>query len=59
MELIHFMPTTVGRALLIVVGVVAGGGRMTLSVIGPVPQLAGVLNVFLPAPIVVQPIKGH
>lgn len=66
MDLIHFMSTTVGRALrvlvgvvLIVVGVAAGGGWLGLSVIGLVPLFAGVLNICLLAPIVGQPIKGH
>ncbi len=63
---VHFMSTVVGRALgvligagLIVVGFATGGEWTTLSVIGVVPLLAGVINI-CPLALILGPlIKEH
>jgi hypothetical protein len=66
MKFAQFMSSTTGRSLrvvagiaLIVIGLVAGGGWVTLSVVGVVPLIAGLANVCLLAPLFHQPLKGH
>ena len=60
-----WMSTSVGRTArvvaglaLIVVGLVAGGGWIALSIVGAVPAVAGLANVCLFAPLAGQPFKG-
>jgi hypothetical protein len=60
------MSSSTGRLLrivagvaLIVIGLIAGGGWIALSVIGLVPLLAGLANVCLLAPLFGQPLKGN
>ncbi|MBU6515177.1 MAG: DUF2892 domain-containing protein [Acidobacteriota bacterium] len=59
------MSTGLGRSLrvvagliLIVLGFVGGGGWITLSIVGLVPLVAGLMNVCLLAPLLGQPLKG-
>ncbi|HVA69758.1 MAG TPA: YgaP-like transmembrane domain [Acidimicrobiales bacterium] len=66
MSLIKFMSSRAGRLLrvvagiaLIAVGLLLGGGWLTLSVIGLVPLIAGALNVCLLAPLMSQPLKSR
>ncbi len=66
MKFAQFMSSSTGRLLrivagiaLIVIGLIAGGGWITLSVIGLVPLLAGLANVCLLAPLFGQPLKGN
>lgn len=66
MKFAQFMSSSTGRLLrivagiaLIVIGLIAGGGWITLSVIGLVPLLAGLVNVCLLAPLFGQPLKGN
>jgi len=66
MKFAQFMSSSTGRLLrivagiaLIVIGLIAGGGWITLSVIGLVPLLAGLANVCLLAPLFGQPLKGR
>ena len=66
MKFAQFMSSSSGRLLrivagiaLIVIGLIAGGGWITLSVIGLVPLLAGLANVCLLAPLFGQPFKGN
>ena len=66
MTFIKFMSSSVGRRArvltgiaLIVIGLVIGGGWLTLSIIGLVPLLAGTFNVCLLAPLMGQPLKGQ
>ena len=65
MKFAQFMSSSTGRLLrivagiaLIVIGLIAGGGWITLSVIGLVPLLAGLANACLLAPLFGQPLKG-
>jgi hypothetical protein len=65
MKFAQFMSSATGRLLrivagiaLIVIGLIAGGGWVTLSVIGLVPLIAGLANVCLLAPLFGQPLKG-
>jgi hypothetical protein len=65
MSFSKFMSTGLGRSLrviagviLIVLGFVGGGGWITLSIVGLVPLVAGVMNVCLLAPLMGQPLKG-
>ncbi|MBW4029754.1 MAG: DUF2892 domain-containing protein [Acidobacteria bacterium] len=65
MSFSKFMSTTLGRSIrvvaglvLIVLGFVAGGGWITLSIVGLVPLAAGLMNVCLLAPLMGQPFKG-
>jgi len=65
MSFSKFMSTGLGRSLrvvagliLIVLGFVGGGGWITLSVVGLVPLVAGLMNVCLLAPLLGQPLKG-
>ncbi len=66
MRFAQFMSSSTGRLLrivagvaLIVIGLIAGGGWIALSVIGLVPLLAGLANVCLLAPLFGQPLKGN
>lgn len=66
MKFAQFMSSATGRSLrvvagvaLIVIGLVAGGGWVTLSVVGLVPLIAGRANVCLLAPLFGEPLKGH
>ncbi|MHB1089078.1 MAG: YgaP family membrane protein [Acidimicrobiales bacterium] len=66
MKFAQFMSSGTGRLLrivagiaLIVIGLIAGGGWVTLSVIGLVPLIAGLANVCLLAPLFGQPLKGN
>ncbi len=66
MKFAQFMSSATGRSLrvvagvaLIVIGLVAGGGWVTLSVVGLVPLIAGLANVCLLAPLFGEPLKGH
>ncbi|HUY15937.1 MAG TPA: YgaP-like transmembrane domain [Acidimicrobiales bacterium] len=65
MSVIKFMSSSAGRLLRVVVGVslvavglVVGGGWLTLSAIGLIPLFAGVFGLCLLAPLVGQPLKG-
>ncbi len=65
MSFSKFMSTGLGRSLrvvagliLIVLGFVGGGGWITLSIVGLVPLVAGLMNVCLLAPLLGQPLKG-
>jgi hypothetical protein len=65
MKFAQFMSSATGRLLrivagiaLIVIGLIAGGGWVTLSVIGLIPLIAGLANVCLLAPLFGQPLKG-
>ena len=65
MSFSKFMSTGFGRSLrviagviLIVLGFVGGGGWITLSIVGLVPLVAGLMNVCLLAPLMGQPLKG-
>ncbi len=65
MSFSKFMSTGLGRSLrviagviLIVLGFVGGGGWITLSIVGLVPLVAGLMNVCLLAPLMGQPLKG-
>ncbi len=65
MKFAQFMSSATGRLLrivagiaLIVIGLIAGGGWVTLSIIGLVPLIAGLANVCLLAPLFGQPLKG-
>ena len=65
MSFSKFMSTGLGRSLrviagviLIVLGFVGGGGWITLSIVGLVPLVAGVMNVCLLDPLMGQPLKG-
>ena len=65
MSFSKFMSTGLGRTLrvaagliLIVFGFVGGGGWITLSIVGLVPLVAGLMNVCLLAPLLGQPLKG-
>jgi hypothetical protein len=65
MKLIDWMGSSAGRAtriiagvVLIVIGLVAGGGWITLSIVGIVPLVAGMANVCLLAPLFRRPLKG-
>jgi len=64
-NLTEWMSTSTGRATrvvaglaLIIVGLVAGGGWLTLSIVGVVPLVAGLSNVCLLAPLAGRPLKG-
>lgn len=66
MSLIIFMSSTTGRLVrafvgvaMIVVGLVLGGGWITLSVIGLIPLAAGASDVCMLAPLLGQPLKRH
>lgn len=66
MKFAQFMSSATGRSLrvvagvaLIVIGLVAGGGWVTLSVVGLVPLIAGLANVCLLAPLFGEPLKGN
>jgi len=48
----------VAGLILIVLGFVGGGGWITLSIVGLVPLVAGLMNVCLLAPLLGQPLKG-
>lgn len=64
MKLIDFLGSSAGRGTrmvagvaLIAIGFVAGGGWITLSVVGLVPLVAGMGNVCLLAPFFGRPFK--
>jgi len=64
-NLTEWMSTGVGRAArivaglaLIVVGLLAGGGWIALSIVGVIPTVAGLANFCLLAPFAGQPLKG-
>jgi hypothetical protein len=66
MEFAKFMSSGPGRlaraiagVVLIVIGIVAGGGWLVLSVVGLVPLFAGTANVCFLAPLMGQPFKGR
>ena len=63
--LMDWMASGAGRAarvvagiVLIVVGLIAGGGWITLSIVGIIPAVAGLSNVCLLAPLAGRPLKG-
>ncbi len=65
MSFSKFMSTGLGRSIrvaagvvLIVLGFVGGGGWITLSIVGVVPLVAGLMNVCLLAPLMGQPFRG-
>lgn len=65
MSFSKFMSTGLGRSIrviagvvLIVLGFVGGGGWITLSIVGLVPLIAGLMNVCLLAPLMGQPLRG-
>ena len=60
-----FMASATGRAIrviaglaLVVIGLVAGGGWVALSVVGLVPLVAGAADVCLFGPLFGAPLKG-
>lgn len=60
-----FMASATGRAIrviaglaLVVIGLVAGGGWVALSVVGLVPLVAGAADFCLFAPLLGAPFKG-
>ncbi|MBW4077737.1 MAG: DUF2892 domain-containing protein [Acidobacteria bacterium] len=66
MKFAQFMSSATGRLVrivagiaLIVIGLIAGGGWVVLSVVGLIPLIAGLANVCLLAPLFGEPLKGH
>ncbi|MHB1208212.1 MAG: YgaP family membrane protein [Acidimicrobiales bacterium] len=66
MKFAQFMSSATGRLVrivagiaLIVIGLIAGGGWVVLSVVGLIPLIAGLANVCLIAPLFGEPLKGH
>jgi Protein of unknown function (DUF2892) len=64
MELVRLMQTPVGRAarvalgvVLIAVGLILGGGWLTLAIVGAVPIIAGSVGLCLLAPLFRAPIR--
>ncbi len=66
MKLINWLGSSAGRVarmvagvVLLVLGVVAGGGWIALSIVGIIPLVAGIADVCLLAALFGRPLQGH